>query len=71
MLREAADLLRLHPMLASGTLWEGDFRWICASLVTLGVFASWCTERPMFACRPDMRQHVHPLYQHCLELWTR
>ena len=25
----------------------------------------------MFACRLDMRQHMHRLQQHCLEVWTR
>ena len=25
----------------------------------------------MFACRPDMRQHMQQLQQQCLELWTR
>ena len=30
-----------------------------------------CTEQPVFACRPDTRQHMQQLQQHCLELWTR
>ena len=40
VLREAADLLQ--PVLADGTLLEGDFRWICATLVP-GAFAAWGT----------------------------
>ena len=69
VLREAADLLQ--PLLAGGTLLEGCFRWMCASLVPLGGFHSLgCTERPVFACRPDMRQHMQEVQQHCLELWT-
>ena len=70
MLREAADLLQ--TLLAGGTLLEGRFRWMCASLVPLGSFRSMGrTERPVFACRPDMPQHMQQLQQHCLELWTR
>ena len=69
MLREAVDVLQ--PLLAGGTLLEGNFRWMCASLVPLGGFRNMGrTERPLFACRPDMRQHMQQLQQHCLELWT-
>ena len=28
-------------------------------------------ERPVFACRLSMWQHVHHQQQHFLELWTR
>ena len=76
-LRERAGVLReavdpLQPLLAGGTLLEGRFRWMCASLVPLGGFRNMGrTERPVFACRPDMRQHMQQLQQHCLELWTR
>ena len=67
MLREAADLLQ--PLLAGGTLLEGHFRWMCACLVPLGGFRSMGrTERPVFACRPDMRQLMQQLQQHWLEL---
>ena len=60
MLREAVDLLQ--PLLAGGTLLEGDFRWMCASLVPLGGFRSMeRTEWPVFACRPDMRHHMEQL----------
>ena len=38
MLREAVNLLQ--PLLAGGTLLEGDFRWICASFVPLRGFRS-------------------------------
>ena len=70
MLREAADLLQ--PLPAGRTPLEGHFRWMCAFLVPLGGFHSMGrTERPVFACRPDMRQHMQQLEQHCLELWTR
>ena len=70
VLWEAADLLQ--PLLAGGTLLEGRFRWMCASLVPLGGFRSMGhTERPVFACQPHMRQHMQQLQQHCLELWTR
>ena len=31
----------------------------------------WRTEQPVFACRPDMKQYMQQLQQHCLELWTR
>ena len=54
MLREAADLLQ--PVLAGGTLLEGNFRWICAALVPLGGFGGMGrTEWPVFACQLDMR----------------
>ena len=69
MLREVVDLLQ--PLLGGGTLLEGDFRWLCASLVALGGFRSMGRmERPVFARRPDMRQHMQQLQQHCLELWV-
>ena len=58
MLREVVNLLQ--PLLVGGILLEGDFRWICASLVPLEGFRSMgCTEQPVFVCRLDMRQHVH------------
>ena len=67
MLREAVDLL--GPLLAGGTLLKGSFRRMCASVVQLGGFRCMGrTERPMFACRLDMRQHMQQLQQHCLEL---
>ena len=45
---------------------------MCTSLVPLGGFRSkGRTERPVFACQPNMRQHMHELQQHCLELCTR
>ena len=70
VLRDAADLLQ--PLLAGGTLLEGRFRWMCASLVPMGGFRSMGrTERPVFACRPGMRLHMQQLQQHCLELWSR
>ena len=70
VLREAVDLLQ--PLLAGGTVLEGDFRWMWASLVPLGGFRSMGrTERPVFACRLDMPRHMQQLQQHCLELWTR
>ena len=70
MLREAIDLLQ--HVLDGGTLLEGDFRWMCASPMSLGGFRSMRrTERAVFACRPNMRTHMHQLQQHCLELWTR
>ena len=63
MLREAVNLLQ--PLLTGGTLLEGNFRWMCASLVPLGGFRSMGrTERPVFACRPAMQQHMQ-------QLWTR
>ena len=44
---------------------------MCASVVPLGGFRSMGrTERRVFACRPDMRQHMQQLQLHCLELWT-
>ena len=53
MLREAVDLLFLF---AGGILLKGKFRWMCASLVTLGGFRSMGrTERLVFVCRLDMR----------------
>ena len=76
-LRERARVLReavnvLQPLLAGGTLLEGNFRWMCASMVPLGDFRSMGrVERPVFACRPAMRQHMQQLQQHCLELWIR
>ena len=39
VLREAVNLLQ--PLLAGRTLLEGNFRWMCASLVPLGAFAAW------------------------------
>ena len=67
MLREAVDLLQ--HLLAGGTLLEGGFRWMCAPLVPLEGFRSMgCTQQPVVACRPNMRQHVQQLQQHCLEL---
>ena len=69
-MQEAADLLQ--PLIASGALLEGRFQWMCASLVPPWGFRSMGRkERPVFACRPDMRQHMQQLQQHCLELWTR
>ena len=60
MLREAVDLLQ--PLLAGGTVLEGDLRWICASLVPLGGFRSMGhIEQPVFACRLDMQQHMQQL----------
>ena len=38
VLWEAVDLLR--PLLAGGTILEGNFGWICPSLVPLGGFRS-------------------------------
>ena len=70
VLREAADLLQ--PLLADGTVLEGSPRWMFATLVPLGGFRSMGrTERPVFACRPDMQQHMQQLQQHWLELLTR
>ena len=70
MLREAVNLL--HPLLASGTVLEGSFRWICTSMVPLKGFHSMGrTELPVFQCLLDMRHHMQQLQQHCLELWTR
>ena len=68
VLREAIDLLQ--PLLASSTLLEGSFQWVCASVVPLGGFRSiGRTERPVFACCLDMHQHVQQLRPHCVELW--
>ena len=58
--------LRLYThcwtLLPGGTLLQGDFRWMCAYVVPLGGFCSMGrTERPVFACRPDMWQHVQHL----------
>ena len=39
VLREAVNLLQ--PLLASGSLLEGDFWWICTCLVPLGGSAAW------------------------------
>ena len=54
VLQEAVDLLQ--PLLAGGTLLEGDFRWMCASLGSMGR-----TEQQMFACQSDMQQHMQQL----------
>ena len=70
MLREAVHLLQ--PMLGGGALLEGSFRLVCASLVPLGGFRNMGrTEWPVFACRPDLRQHMQQLQLRCLELRTR
>ena len=71
MLREAADLLQ--RLLASCTLLEGDFRWMCASMVPLGAFVAWCTQGgPCLRAGPTCgRQHMQQLQQHFLELWMR
>ena len=70
MVRKATDLLL--PLLASGTVLEGRFWWLCTFLVPLGGFRRMGSrERPVFSCRPDMRQHMQQLQHHCLELWTR
>ena len=37
----------------------------------MGGFRSMRSERPMFACRLDMQQHMQHLRQNCLELRTR
>ena len=60
VLQEAANLLQ--PLLAGVTLLEGNFQCVCASLVPLGGFRSMGrTERPVFACRPAMREHMQQL----------
>ena len=60
VLREAVDLLQ--PLLAGATLLEESFRWMCASLVPMAGFRSMGrTERPVFSCRPCMRQHMQHL----------
>ena len=70
ILLEAADVLQ--PLLAGGTLLEGDFWWMCASVVHPRGFRSMGrTERPVLAWWPDMRQHMQQLQHHCLEVWTR
>ena len=57
MLREAVNLLQ--PLLASGSLLEGDFWWICTCLVPLGAFCSMGrTKQPVCACCLDMREDM-------------
>ena len=48
MLWEAVDLLQ--PLLAVGTLLEGDFRWMCAFLLPLGAFAAWGAQSGRCLC---------------------
>ena len=75
-LQERARLLHeainpTQPLLAGGTPMETNFQWVCASLVPLGGFRGMGrTQRPVFTCQLNMRQHVQQLLQHCLELWT-
>ena len=60
----AAPARRRDP--AGGTL-SVD---VCHSCAPRGL-SQHGAHRPVFACRPDMRQHMQQLQQHCLELWTR
>ena len=57
VLREAVNLLQ--PLLASGSLLEGDFWWICTCLVPLGGFCSMGrTKQPVCVCCLDMREDM-------------
>ena len=57
VLHEAIEILQ--PPLASVTLVEGNFQWVCASLVPLHGFCSrGRIEWPVCACQLDIRQHI-------------
>ena len=76
-LRERAHVLKLAPdrtqqFLRAGELLGGQLRPLCNALVPLGGYRCMGrTERPVFACRQAMQEHMRRLEVHCRALWAR
>ena len=76
-LRERAHVLKLaldrtQQFLRAGELLGGQLRPLCNALVPLGGYKCMGrTERPVFACRQAMQEHMRRLEVHCRALWAR
>ena len=76
-LRERAHVLKLaldktQQFLRVGELLGGQLRPLCNALVPFGGYKCMGrTERPVFACRPAMQEHMRRLEVHCRALWAR
>ena len=76
-LRERAHVLKLaldktQQFLRAGELLGGQLRPLCNALVPLGGYRCMGrTERPVFACRQAMQEHMCRLEVHCRALWAR
>ena len=76
-LRERAHVLKLaldrtQQFLRAGELLGGQLRPLCNALVPLGGYRCMGrTERPVFACRQAMQEHMRRLEVHCRALWAR
>ena len=76
-LRERAHVLKLaldktQQFLRAGELLGGQLRPLCNALVPFGGYKCMGrTERPVFACRPAMQEHMRRLEVHCRALWAR
>ena len=76
-LRERAHVLKLaldktQQFLRAGELLGGQLRPLCNALVPFGGYKCMGrTERPVFACRPAMQEHMRRLEAHCRALWAR
>ena len=76
-LRERAHVLKLaldktQQFLRAGELLGGQLHPLCNALVPFGGYKCMGrTERPVFACRPAMQEHMRRLEVHCRALWAR
>ena len=76
-LRERAHVLKLaldrtQQFRRAGELLGGQLRPLCNALVPLGGYRCMGrTERPVFACRQAMQEHMRRLEMHCRALWAR
>ena len=76
-LRARAHVLKLaldktQQFLRAGELLGGQLRPLCNALVPFGGYKCMGrTERPVFACRPAMQEHMRRLEVHCRALWAR
>ena len=75
--RERAHVLKLaldrtQQFLRAAELLGGQLRPLCNALVPLGGYRCMgCTERPVFACRQAMQEHMRRLEVHCRALWAQ
>ena len=76
-LRERAHVLKLaldktQQFLRAGELLGGQLRPLCNALVPFGGYkCTGRTERPVFACRQALQEHMRRLEVHCRALWAR
>ena len=65
-------LAKTQQFLRAGELLGGQLRPLCNALVPFGGYKCMGrTERPVFACRQDMQEHMRRLEVHCRALWAR